>query len=810
MFYHLQNNITPEWPYAFVPLIFKPIYKLFGLMSEPYALLGILTYSLATFLVYLLVFSIVKKRLVAFFSAAFFATGYIGLDQFTQLAVLSVNNISNIFICITLIIYLRFIQTKKKIYYFFCLLIFILTMVIFPFRVFPLLLFMPTAHVLFTLNLSLKSSTIKQLLFIILLQAPFFIIAYFSGIFSYGSDPNVETVVSNFNLWESILVVITPEFFSEIPRVVGRFVFPEPISSFVFKTVITQTQYFLIGSYFILLSLIVGIFLFSNRKYKVLARAILIFLIMTVGGFIGNLILLPSFDSNGPVNRYLNLSFIGYAAWLSTLIHFLLESISNRFNKKLFSFYSPFMIIIIIAFMAMSITYQKGILTERSNPSRNFFKQLKEYVPEISHKTIFFFDYADYYPVYSRFGNIMVGAYLPREAPLAVHYKKNLNLIKIPNSFNEFITEIKKSPNQKFYTFYYDEKGLHNTTNAVVDLLTNGGKKEILKTEKDAKDLLNPKVNVPVNNTYSLAPYKLNFSLRVTPLESSVFSFPYSNDTLDNKIVDDYKTEKFDKNKLFQYLDSRRIYYETISVTTSSGRADQMHAAEQLVDDREDTYWLDDQSSYIFGLKPWIEIDLGQVREIGKVLWVNESEPRFPKKFIIESSKDKKSWERVKVEKRERLSEASLVEIITLSPVNARFIKLDILSTEAFEPGFSEIEVIDKKYTDVDLMSARRIKDNPFEFISNSQDLSATYDFLRDNSTLIIQTLTNREKQISDIYDLKLPIYIDGLFHQYSIDVPPRGLNLKKIIFKLPYPANMSVSDINIEYLPLEILNSKK
>ena len=424
-------------------------------------------------------------------------------------------------------------------------------------------------------------------------------------------------------------------------------------------------------------------------------------------------------------------------------------------------------------------------------------------MPEISNKTIFFFDNADYHPVYSQFGNIMVGAYLPREAALGVHYKKNLNLIKIPNNFNEFIAEIKNFPNQDFYTFYYDEKGLHNTTEKVLNLLANGGKKEIFKIEKNAKDSLAPEINVSVKDAYSLVSYKLNFSLRVVPLESSVFDFPYSFHKPEEQFVNDYRKGIVNKNKIFEYLDSRRIYYEKVLATASSGRADQMHTDEQLIDDKIDTYWLDDQSSYVFGIKPWIEIDLGQEREIGKLLWVNESEPRFPKDFTIEVSKDKKNWEKVKVEKKERLKTGSLIETVSIAPITTQFIKLQILSTQGFEPGFSEIEVIDRNYSDVDLTMARRIKDNPFEFISNGEDLSITYEFLKNNSFLTVQTLTNREKQVSIIYDLKLPILLDGAYHEYSLSVPPRGINLKEIIFKLPYPAKMSVSDVNIEYPPL-------
>lgn len=803
MLYHLQNNITPQWPYGFVPLIYKPVYKLFGLMPEAYALLGVFTYFLVTFLVYLLYFALLRKKLIAFFGAALFATGYIGLDQFTQLAVSTVNNLSNIFICIALLIYLRFIRTKKKIYYFLCLLIFILTMVVFPFRVFPLLLFMPTVHALLILKLNLKLSFLKPLFFIIFFQIPFLMIAYFSGVFSYGSNPEVKTVVPNFNLWKSILLVITPEFLSEIPIIIGKFIIPEPIANFVLKTTFTQVQYFLVGLFFISVTLLVSIFFYSHKKYQTFARGMLVFLVITIGGYIGNLIILPNFDSNGAVNRYLSLSFIGYSALFSTIAYVLIENIFKKLNKNPLPVYVFFMTIVVVIFSVLSISYEKNILSERSIPSRNFYRELLGYVPGISNKTIFFFDNADYYPAYSRFGSIMVGAYLPREATLAVHYRKNLNLIIIPNSFNDFKTEVEKFPNQDFYTFYYDEEGLHDTTEAVSKLFANGGRKNILDTERNNEDIFNPEIKISVKDAPSLAPYKLNFFLKAAPLESSFFNFPYTMLKSEDSIVNDYKRDRVNKSKIFEYLDSRRKYYDKTLVTVSSSHTSGMHTAEFLTDDRTDTYWLDDQSSYAFGLKPWIEIDLGEEREISKLLWTNESEPRRPKEFRIEFSKDKKKWEKIKIEKRERLAEGSLVEIVTMAPVSARFLKLHILNTEGLEPGFSEIEVIDNANRNVDLVSARRIKDNPFEYISNNQDLLMVYEYLKNNSVLTVQTLTNREKQVSSVYDLRLPIVLDGFSHEYSLFIPPRGLNLKEIIFKVPFPAKIDVSNISIEYLPI-------
>jgi len=793
-FYHLQNNTTPYWPYNFIPYIFLPFYKLFGLKPEVYTILGLITYFLATLSVYALSLITIRNKSIAFFTSAIFATGYVGLDQFTQLALSTLNNLSSIAISIVLITYIYFIQTKRKFYYLLSLILFTFTMIVFPFRGFTLLLFMPAIETIVTLKFKNIRSIFNQLLIVFLRLIPFLVIAGKFGIFSYGKVEG-ETAIVPSHIQSLFTIPFSPEFLSELVRIVGRIVAPDEFVGRFFQLTLTQDNFFLIGLLFLAFSTFTALALYK-RGFKSYSRGLLIFMAIMLGGIAGNLIRLLSFDSNGPINRYLNLPFIGYSGTLSMLFYLLFSKISKK-NKRKFNFlYSVSMIIIISVFISLSIKFEKEIVKERSDPSKSFFKQILTYIPNVSRKTLFYFDYADYHPTFARFNYIMVGAYLPREAALAVHYKTTLDKIEIKNSFEDLQKEIIKNPKQKYYTFYYDQNGLHNTTEEVENLLARGGEKILLHGERTNNNPFVPEVELKTNQL-SLVPFTMHFLLQINPLNYSSFTFPYTNLPFNDPILTKYKSGKLDKESIFSYLLSRKSYYEKASVKVSGYHT--MHTAELLIDDRADTYWLDDQSSYVFGLKPWIEIDLGEEKEIGKILWANESEPRFPKDFTIEVSKNKKIWKKVKVEKRERLAEGSLIETVSIPSVVTRFVKLQILSTQAYEPSFSEIEVIDERYSDVDLIMTRRIKDNPLEYIKDRNDLDQTYAYLTSDSNLTIKTLT-KEDVISETYDLKLPVIFDGQFYDYSVTIPPRGIKLQKIIFRLPYPAKMQVKNVWLEY----------
>ncbi len=672
-------------------------------------------------------------------------------------------------------------------------------MIFLSFRGFTLILFIPAIEAISLLELKKVRLVLNKIPGVLARLVPFIAIAYSFGIFSYGKDANESAVVPT-HIKNLFTIPLSPDFFAELVRIVGRIVAPQAFIGKTFKIVMTQEHYFVIGFLFLLASFITAFIVYKKNQIEYF-KGILFFMAIMIGGFAGNLLLLLTFDSNGPINRYLNLSFIGYSGLLSLLIYLLSKRVSKRFNVKSSFIYAPLIMVIVLIFVSLSVDYEKEILRERSTPSKNFFRDLFEYVPKISEKTLFYFDNADYHPTLARFGYIMVGAFLPREAVLAVHYKTTLDKIEIKNTFGDLEKELIKNPSQKFYTFYYDQYGLHNTTEEVSNLLEKGGEKILLHGEKVNSDLFKSEIELNSNIT-SIAPYSLNFSLRINPANYSAFSLPYTELLPKDKVLKKYKN--VNKKRIFSYLLSRKNYYERTSLNVSGSHVSGMRPAELLIDERVDTYWIADENSYSTGVMPWIEMDLGEEKNIGKLLWVNETPQREPKNFKVLVSSEKSKWREVKILSRKKFQEEKIITVLSLEPQNARFLRLEIKDTIGkITPGLAELEIIEYIYNNVDLQLARRIKTNPFEYIKDQADLTSTYDYLKNDSVLSVKTLTNKENTVSDTYNLTVPVIFDGQFHDYSITAPPRGIKLQKIIFKLPYPAEMSASDISVEYLPL-------
>lgn len=227
LIYHLQNNISYGWPYHFVSLVYVPVYKLFGSIPEAFTILGITTYFVLVIGVYFLNLIIFKNKLVSLFASAIFATAYVGIDQFTQLAVSTVNNISYFSVCLVLIVYIHFLQKQRKIFYFLSLALFTIVMNFFSFRGFTLVLFIPTIEVILLLEKKNIKIILDDIRFTLLRLIPFMFIGYKFGIFSYGKNVGENAVVPAAHLINLFATPFTLDFFAELLRVVGRIVAPE-------------------------------------------------------------------------------------------------------------------------------------------------------------------------------------------------------------------------------------------------------------------------------------------------------------------------------------------------------------------------------------------------------------------------------------------------------------------------------------------------------------------------------------------------------------------------------------------------------
>ncbi len=816
--YYLGHNLDFGWPYTSVLPLFRPIYNLFGITPFPYLLLAMLTYFFAGVAVYFTARQLTQSRLVATLSSLIFATGYIGLEQFSLIAVSIINNLNVINVCITLILLIKWIESREIKFYLLTLLMFWLSIALFPYRAYPLILFLPTIELIKNFKLESLKKQINKIIFLIVRYIPFILLASLYGLFSYGTvrtigtkEVNLFSIITDPN--SKLFTLLNIEFLKELFGVLGKLILVKSIIGFL-NIAPDLNLYAFWGLILFIITILVSLALIIRKKEDD-GRNLLIALLLTIEAYVGNMILHTDFAGNGAVNRYLTIAFLPF----SILIVLFLFSVVSKFEKiKLFNkkyVALSGVLFVILVYSLLSQEYEKEIIKERSEPSKTFFKEIKTYIPRISGSSynVFYFDRASYFPVSSRFGNVLLSAAMSNSVNLAVPYDVNIGSIKIVDTFDQFLRFIIYPPNERktnYYTFYSNEKGLQNTTGRVFDLLKNGSNISIPNNQihYDNKDGTYS-ISVDTKNVSSLTPLKATFSLRATPQDLTSFSFSYVG-TTEESVRDYYERNNIQNGGVFKYLISRDKYYKTVSADVESIHIGKQNPASYLIDEKAETVWLSDQSRWEVNIKPWIKIDLSGERNIGRVVW-RELPTRHIDKFTISTSLDGENWTKVK-----NISEnAGPIDpdqkIIDFDNTFTRYIlvTIDELSYGSPGPGLAEIEVVENDYKSIDFESAMRVKNSPFEYIKDSEELSQTYDYLSLNAKIAVKALTNRDDSNSNLLLLELPIFLDGEFHKYEFQIPPGGTDLKMIFLKTNFPANISLENVVLENIRLEVLKDK-
>lgn len=810
--YYLQNNLNFGWPYNSVLTLFRPVYQLFGINPLPYFTLAFITYFFASFSVYLFARKLSRNNLIAISSSLIFATGYVGLDQFGMIAVSIINNINIINVCITLILWIFWIETKKIKYYFLTLFMFWISFLLFPYRAYPLVLFLPTLQFMKTLDVGSLKRMSWQIIFIILYFIPFFVVAILRGVFSYGTHGTDSVNLFHFfNSDSKLFIFLNIEFLKELFGVLGKLILVKPLMN-ILNITADLSLYAYVGFIFFSITVLMSFILIRKKKND--GRNLLIVLLLTIEAYVGNMILNVDFDSNGPVNRYLTIAFLPFSILIPLFLFVIFERIKFKWISKKWTLIFV-IILIVLSFASMSRKYEKGVLEDRSNPSRIFFKELKTFIPTLSDSTynVFYFDRASYFPISSRFGNVLLSAAMGNSVNLAVPYGIDIESIKIVDTFDQFLRFVIYPPDGRkinYYTFYNNEKGLQNTTSQVFALLENGSSTKI---SNDQVHYVNEEstslIKIESENVSSLTPMRVKFSLRASPKDPSTLTFPYIGKK-DESVKDYYERNQVQRSEIFRYLTSREKYYKTVNVDVESIHIAKQNPDSYLVDEKAETVWLSDQSRWEVNIKPWIKVDLSENRNIGRIVW-HELQTRLIDKYTISTSSDGKTWTKVKNISQKNYSNDPTLKIIDFDNINARYIlvNIDELAYGSPGPGLAEIEVIENEFKNVDLESAFRVSNSPFEYIENSEDLSETYDYLRQNAKLSIKALTNRDDPNSNLLLTQLPIFLDGQQHEYEFQLPSGGTELKNIKLEANFPADLVVEDIIIENITLNVLKEE-
>lgn len=794
--YFIQRNKFPGWPYdETYRFIYKPLYAMFELHPFGYFALGVGTYFLATLSVYALTRVITKRPDIAYLSSLIFATGYIGVDQYTMMIVSSGNNLTIVLIAAALMAYLFWIEHQRLGYYIASICIFALSLKFVPYRAYSLILFIPTVELLYTFMVGPWRGIVKKLGFSILRLLPFYVIGKYFGIFGYGN-------VGTFSV-EKIIAYTSPAMLEEFIAILGRMMLPSPILVQLGFTVSTRTH----AAAGILMSLLVVTLTFLLRHRKAnrkIGLYLMLFLALTIEGYAGYFLLLPSFSSSGAVNRYLPIAFIGYSA-LFPLIFWALGVILYIQRN---SWYRAVTTLVIVGFITVLATasrrYVSAHVKEQGLPASKFFPQFKSYIPVMPQHLSLYMDYPNYYPAIPRLGKILSNAMFPYEVTFAVQYNVPIDHVSFTLSFDEYVKRLTHpTPGEKFHSFYYDGNNLRDTTNDILQSLQSD-KTTIVARNIPATVVPNDKkiVTVDMQGASSFGKQQLELTMKLTPLDGNQFAYPYfvgsPSAILKKEIRDFFDHRQIDRSAMFSYFTARKQYYNTVQATGTESHQD--YPYKFMIDNRLDTYWVD--AEHLWQLKAKYKqsfvIDLGMVKKVSRIVWIPVS-GREPSVYKISLSADNMNWQRVDARSTRVPTGDSFLVTDAFDPAWLRYIRYEIDDTRNGQtPGMRELEVVEEAYRDIDPILAWRIGNAPFEYIKNQEELREAYAYVANHGVLRILTKTNKEDVLANQYFVSLPVFVDGQTHTYTVPIPSRGTTLETLGIEAAYPMEVRVEQMRV------------
>lgn len=798
--------------YRYISVPYIPIYKIFYLNTAAFYIWAIFFYFLASVSIFFLARALTKNNLLSLLSGAIFAAGYVGSDGILRLFNSIQTSYSVIFICLLFIFLYRFTTTKKASDYILALVFFFIALetafIRTQYLILPTILF----FALFITCLKSFSGVVSGILSL----SPF-LAAYLFLILKYP-DPRSALV------WEFVqgLLSGTIQYAHSFFGTIGNIVLPNPLIAFLFsqtniiskdltnKSILLETV-FLIFFIFLLKSILrkekivvrVGFTLleitwfilqwaffhdsellirhsitehamhvfanFIGGSFLIICAAVILVvlkknqrvgfsLIFFLSWLLSNILVYSTYIPFTPFetfNRYLVHSLAGYALFITLIMFTLL-------GKKAVIFLS----LIIVMNIGFSIDYQHRFIIEKSVPTKKFYNDLKSFLPQIPKGAILYFDIAADEVSEQQFRDFFSVASMPNETAIAIRYGIDRYDLTITSNFEEFITLLEGKPLDLAYSFFYNSEDLKNTTNLMRSNLSAGGKIEI-----DLKK---------IGDLSLITPAVLEFRAKAIPkisIQQNCPIFPG------------------DRNIFFHYLLSRDAFYKEVSVKTNS------HAKYQttdfLTDGKTDTFWRGHRGWWHEQEKDEVLLDLGKIKSVGQLLWVNAYANSTPVNYSIEASVDGIYWQSLKKIMAGKKDNNQLI-IENFNPLQTRFIKVVIEDTfDNDSPAIGEIEVIENEFIHIDKNQLSALEKYAF-CIGNELEKDILLEFIRKRG-LEATISWKTDKSIDNV--VRLNLQVDSLYHNYKVVLPAGGTKLNELRIEPGLiPAKISVAGIRVTY----------
>lgn len=821
----LGKGVFGEGPYRYTATPYYLIYSIFGLNVAAFFGFALIFYFLSTLAIYFLLKILIDKN-TGKLAAILYATNYATSDSFIRLFNSVSTSLGIIFLSSLIISYWKFLQTKKFIFLSLAILAFWLASEFTYVR----------SHYLIAVVILIEIIIGRSILRLI----PFVLIFVWQYIIN-GDVRSTESI-NNINL---ILLGKLENLFS-IFTGFGQLVLPDKLLKFM--PIIVSS--IIANPYYQILALNILFFVFVNLLViKFSKQRIYIKLAFFSAGLFWLLISRLMYLKLPSVTPYITL-LIGYLGGLSILALALLGSaLKNNISKIYFLFlclvlsnisfyilYDPtlfygvynsrylvhsyvglvailaiigtqfknriFLIIILIwgvVNLFFNILNQHEIRSQRSLPIYNFHKQLKEAIIDLPKNAILYFDLQDDSVVKTRFSDAITSSQMPETTAIAWRFGLDRDDFSLTTDYEDLIKAIndKQIPQNKIYSFWYSKDGLFDTTNQIRASLVNEPKKEIIIESEhevnvvDREDIV-LELRKPIS---SVTPIDIEFTIQAESADSKTLKFPFYRQGVDQAVVI-FPIDQ--RNLAIRY----GIYKDLISKNATYTVTDswQKRISNNLYDQNYQTIWQADRVLWQKNI-PFILIDIKELTDINRLVWVNGFADNTPIEYNIEGSRDGKVWFKIKNIKDINRRDDGEFQIIEFEPQNVRFLKITFLKTlNNDSPAIAEIWPVPLDYAKLDLYRVEYILKDPFGFIPDSANFEEELRTLNYQGTIQVYWLSDKsDKWLTDT-NAKIKVIYDGILHNYNLSIPAGGTQLKKIKFgNIQIPGIISLTKVRIK-----------
>lgn len=802
--------------YKYIITPFIPIYYLFGLNTVYYYALALFAYFIASFAVCKTFSGLVSEK-VGKISGLLFAAGYVSSDSFIRLFNSVVTSLSVVFVSLFVMFYWRYHKTKKVKWYFLALILFLSAMEFVRTRTHYLISLPLLIEFLFLINGFIKKTFKTKLIISLARITPFIYMFYLYFVKNADSrSGNIKEFITSllkgdfsiiYGFLSSITNIVIPDWFST-PLVnklsinliyVGLFAI---MGLFLYKQVNRKITLFL--SILFVLWFFISKQIFLTPILNLNAKGILypfvggvLMIIMFIRGFslkkeikilyflfllwmFANLIAYSAYNptlSYGTIHRYLTHSFLPFVGilGLETFI-----STNNKSNKtKLFLIYVTFWG---MGNLINSFIYQRNIILTRSNPVKEFYRQLGNNITKLEKGDLVYFDIAD--ESRSNFSDAFSVASMPEETAMAWRYGIDRYDIRRFTEFDAFVKTIEQNsitdinnnsmPVHNIYSFFYSDNGLIETTDELQKELNNQEIENVLFKANKTDEGVEIEFDKPIK---SLTPKNLQINLEAVLPDINNIKFPLIKN---NKLViNPVSKDELLRQLAFNYQNNKNILFRNSKITTSNVWKDNISS--NLTDGRDDTYWRADR---VLWAKEGasLTIDLQSPQLIDRFVWINGYPNDSPTKYTIESSLDNKNWKTVFEKKSSKRIEPNNVNVDKFNAVKARFIRMTIINTlNNDSASIAEVWVVPAIYKDLDIVKAEEFLKFPLGYVPSVESYLSTLSRLNYIGDVRVYWLNNKSKSYQTLSNSVIKVKYDKIARIYSIVIPAGGTEIKKL-----------------------------